>query len=43
MIKNGWKLFNTRQEMEDAANQHDTSEDVKKLIVTESYTLDLDK
>jgi len=43
MIKNGWKLFNTRQEMEDAANQHDTSEDVKKLIITESYTLDLDK
>ncbi len=40
MIKNGWKSFDTREEMEEAAKPLDTSEDARCLILTESYTLE---
>lgn len=40
MIKNGWKSFDTREEMEEDAKPLDTSEDARCLILTESYTLE---
>ena len=39
MLKNGWKYFDTRETMNEAAEPHDTSTDVKQLIMTEGYTL----
>ena len=40
MIKNGWKAFDTREEMEEVARFQDTSPDVRGVTLTEEYTLD---
>lgn len=39
MIKNGWKHFNTKEEMEKLAVVYDTSKDVKFLTMTGEYTI----
>lgn len=39
MIKNGWKHFDTREAMNEAAKPYDTSKDVSQLVMTEGYTL----
>jgi hypothetical protein len=39
MIEHGWKHFDTRVAMYEAAQPYDTSEDMKGLIFTEGYTI----
>lgn len=41
MIKNGWKRFINREEMEEAVNKYDISEDIDKdIIIVPAYTMD---
>lgn len=39
MIKHGWKHFDTREAMNEAAQPYDTSKDMKGLVFTEGYTI----